>query len=111
MPRPEKGNVEDALKTTLLPEVRRSKALLGSFLRAFCQQEGAAKLIYATLEAIREDGSIELIASNYTIGISTCARAKLWQQAVELFEAMAKKNVQPDMISHSAAISACEKGG
>ena len=110
LPRPDKGNFEDSLTTILLPEVQRSKALLGPVLRALCQQKGAAKLVYATLEKIREDGSIELIVSNYTVGISTCARAKLWQQAVKLFESMPTAKLHPNVISHSATISACEKG-
>ena len=48
---------------------------------------------------------------SYTTGISMCGRAKLWQEALTLFEAMPKTKNCPSVISYSAAISACEKGG
>ena len=42
---------------------------------------------------------------------SVLVRRGEWQQALNLFEAMLKGRVNPDIIVYNAAISACEKGG
>eukprot|EP00913_Durusdinium_trenchii_P025933 g24333.t2 len=45
-----------------------------------------------------------------TGGDHTGVSAKQWQEALKLFEAIPKGQVQPSVISYNAAISACEKG-
>ena len=42
---------------------------------------------------------------------SVPARRGQWQEALTLFEAMPKAQIQGDVISYNAAISACAKGG
>ena len=37
-------------------------------------------------------------------------KAGQWQVALQLFDSMQSGNLSPDIISHSAAISSCEKG-
>ncbi|CAK9090886.1 unnamed protein product, partial [Durusdinium trenchii] len=103
-------NLEASLESMLLPEVRRSKAILQQVLRKLSEQK-RANLLYATLKTIEEDGGIKLEDSNCTVGISTCARAKMWQQALKLLEVMPEMKLQPNVISYNATISACEKGG
>ena len=46
----------------------------------------------------------------YTKQISTLGKCRQWAQALEIFEAMQRQGVVPDVITYSALISACEKG-
>ncbi|CAK9046121.1 unnamed protein product [Durusdinium trenchii] len=100
---------EGNLGATLLQDIGRSTKKLQQVL-AMLREQKQANLVYAALEAIREDGGMQLNQSNYAFGSSTCARASRWQQALQLFEAMPTAKIQPDVISYSVAISACEKG-
>merc|ERR1712226_493629 len=42
--------------------------------------------------------------------ISACEKAKQPEQALQLFEEMQRRVLEPDVITFSAVISACEKG-
>ncbi|CAK9082864.1 unnamed protein product [Durusdinium trenchii] len=104
-------NLEYFLEQIMFPEVRNSqRSILRQILRILSEKQ-EAQLVYTVLEAIRTHSSLKLEVSNYVVGISTCAKAKQWQEALKLFETMPKSKIQPDVISYSAAISACEKGG
>jgi pentatricopeptide repeat domain-containing protein 1 len=46
----------------------------------------------------------------YTRQISELGKRRQWAQALDLFEAMQRQGVVPDVITYSALISACEKG-
>ena len=103
-------NVNEAdVSSVLLPEIV-SKKNLPQILKIFSQGK-QGKLAFATLEAVRTDGRIQLKAPNYTVGISTCAKSKLWKEALTLLQSMYHATVEQDIISRNAAISACEKGG
>ena len=99
---------EKNVGSVLLPELRKSREKLQQILKVFKEQK-QGRLAFATLEAVRQDGHIELNPSNYTVGISACARSKMSEKALKLFEAMPKAKVEPSVASYSAAISACEK--
>ena len=51
-----------------------------------------------------------LQASSFVLQMSSCARSKLWQHALWLFEHMHHARLRRNVVSYSAAISACEKG-
>ena len=101
---------ESEVESVLLPELKRSEEKLPEALKCFREQK-RGDLAFATLNAVREDGTIKLKASHYTQGITACARSKMPQQALELFDDMPRAKVKPHVYSYSAAISACEKGG
>ena len=46
----------------------------------------------------------------YSSTLAAVAKKKDWQSALSLFEEMGRKGVERDTITHSATISACEKG-
>ena len=93
----------------LLPEVKRSQQKLKRLLQV-SSEKNQGHLAFAALEAIRHEGTMKLMASNYVLGMSSCSKSKLWQEALHLFNVMPEANVQHNVISYSAAISACEKG-
>ena len=93
----------------LLDLCRSSPALKSDVFRSLAEQK-EGELAFALLEEIRKDGKIKLNASNYTVGISSCARSKLTLHALRLLKEMPTARVQLSVISHNAAISACEKG-
>eukprot|EP00435_Cladocopium_sp_Y103_P057366 s1032_g19.t1 len=68
------------------------------------------QLIFVTLELLRDKG-FDFHSSNYLVGISACAKSKLWQHACVLFSSLPQAKLQPDVKSFNAAVSACEKGG
>eukprot|EP00913_Durusdinium_trenchii_P026246 g24625.t1 len=95
----------------LLPELKKhSKEKLPDVLKSFIERK-LGSWAFATLDAVLEDGSIQLEASYYTQGITACSRSKMPHQALKLFEAMPKAKLQPNVISYNATISAFEKGG
>ena len=96
--------------SVVLPEVKRSWWKLQELLKLFAQQKQGI-FAFATLEAVREDGSIKLNAMHYTAGISSCGRSNMWQEALRLLEVMPRAKVEPNVFSYSATISACEKAG
>eukprot|EP00913_Durusdinium_trenchii_P025930 g24331.t1 len=61
-------------------------------------------------EGVRKDGHGSTL-QDYAVSISSCARSKLWKQALRLLELMPKAKLRPNVIIYSAGISACEKGG
>ena len=68
------------------------------------------QVIFVTLELLRDKG-FDFHSSNYLVGISACAKSKLWQHACLLFSSLPEAKLQPDVKSFNAAVSACEKGG
>ncbi|CAE8614947.1 unnamed protein product, partial [Polarella glacialis] len=46
-----------------------------------------------------------------SIAISACASAAQWKPALELLKNMPELRIFPNVISYSAAITSCEKGG
>lgn len=62
--------------------------------------------IFKSLEVLQEDGQFALDARDYTIGISSCARSKIWQNACWLFAAMPSAAVQRNVFTYSAAWTA-----
>ena len=100
---------ETNVVTVLLPRIDSNRSLQ-RILKVLSQQR-QGQLAFATLEAVVRAGQIELNAPNYTVVLSSCARSKLWRQALTLLKTMPQAQVLPDVISYSAAISACEKGG
>ena len=51
------------------------------------------------------------VARTYNSAISTCARCRQWQLAVEIFDTWQERSRRrPNLFIYSAAISACEKG-
>lgn len=100
--------IEGNLAATSLPDAASNK-ILRQVVWSF-QEQKQWQFILATLEAVRENAAITPDVSNYAVGQSTCAKAKQWQEALKLFEAMLEANVQQDVISFCVAINACEKG-
>ena len=47
---------------------------------------------------------------DYSVIVSTCAKAGAWQRALEFFDEMQAKGLVPDVIARNSAISACAKG-
>ena len=43
--------------------------------------------------------------------MSVCEKGGQWEQALLLFEYLRTRHATPDVVSYSAGISACEKGG
>ena len=65
-------------------------------------------------EMRRRRPEIEPNSFIYNAMISACEKARggaEWQCAIELLDEMTERGIEPDVISYSAAISACEKGG
>ena len=101
---------EANLAKVLLPQVDSNQKLQQTLKILSQQKQG--QLAIATLEAVRSAEKIPLTAPNYTVVLSSCAKSKLWKQALALlFESMPTAKVQPNVISYNAAVSACEKGG
>ena len=50
------------------------------------------------------------VAITYIAWSSACEKGKQPERALELFEAMKRKGLLPDVITYIALISACEKG-
>eukprot|EP00434_Breviolum_minutum_P037012 symbB.v1.2.032804.t1/scaffold3834.1/size49527/1 len=78
----------------------------------FCHQiwtsGGNAEKIFELFEALQ--GSNALDSHNYTLGISSCGRSKLWQHACWLFaHSMPQSMIQPSVFSYNATMSACRK--
>ena len=67
-----------------------------------------ASLLYEVMGILSNNGRVKLGLPHYTIGISTCAAARRWQLAVQLFDSMPKDKVTPVVISNNSTISACE---
>ena len=97
---------ESQVQEVLLPAVKRSRESLQPILKYFAS-EGAAVAIFTSLNILQRDyardGGIKLDVRDYTIGISACARSKLWQQACWLFAAMPSAGVQANVFSYSVA--------
>ena len=74
-------------------------------------QKKQAGLIPQAFKRALLDQNLKLSERNYTVGISLCGEAKLWQDACQLIEQMTQTRLSPNIFSYSAAISACEKGG
>ena len=57
--------------------------------------------------------SMQIEADIYHVSsvVSSFEKVGQWQQALSLFAEMPVRNIDPDVISYNAAISACEKGG
>ncbi|CAK9045512.1 unnamed protein product [Durusdinium trenchii] len=73
-------------------------------------RERRNELILQVLDALQgEDGARIAQTHRYTVGITACARAKLWQDALNLFACMPAARVEQDAVSLSAAVSSCEK--
>ena len=101
---------EANIAKVLLPQVDSNQKLQQAL--KILSQERQGQLAFNTLEAVRRAGKIPLTAPNYVVALSSCAKSKLWKQALALlFESMPKAQIQPNVISYNAAISACEKGG
>ena len=96
------------VERVLLPELKLSEEKLPQVLKFFSEQKQGS-LAFATLEAIRKNCTIQLKASHYTLGITSCARSNKSQLALRLLEVMPQAKVQPNIYSYSTAISACEK--
>ena len=47
---------------------------------------------------------------DYSVIVTTCAKADAWQRALEFFDEMQRKGLEPDVIARNSAISACAKG-
>eukprot|EP00913_Durusdinium_trenchii_P007401 g6960.t1 len=47
----------------------------------------------------------------FTTGISTCARSRLWRDALALFDFMKVTEVSPNLFNYSAVINACGRNG
>uniref|UniRef100_A0A7S2H285 RRM domain-containing protein n=1 Tax=Octactis speculum TaxID=3111310 RepID=A0A7S2H285_9STRA len=56
-----------------------------------------------------EDIGNEATVFEYSAAISVCARARQWEQALQLLDLMDQRGVAPNVISFSAAMSACDK--
>ena len=101
---------EGQLREVLLPAIKESPESLQSILKYFAS-EAATGAIFTSLDILQQecahDGNIKLDARDYTIGISSCARSKLWQHACWLFAAMPRAQVQPNIFSYSVAYK-CE---
>ena len=74
-------------------------------------QQKQTRWILQTFKLARLEQNLKLSQRDYTVGISLCGKAKLWQDACQLIEQMTETRVSPNVFSCSAAISACEKGG
>ena len=42
----------------------------------------------------------------YSVVVTTCAKADAWQRALEFFDEMQRKGLEPDVIARNSAISA-----
>ena len=87
---------ESEVEVFLLHELKRSEEKLPEVLKCFREQK-RGDLAFATLDALREDGTIKLKAFHYTQGITACARSKMPQQALKLFDDMPRAKVKPDV--------------
>lgn len=68
--------------------------------------------IFELLETVRRGHcSSALDSHNFTLGISACGRAKLWQEACWIFAAIPETALQPNIFSYNATMSACRKAG
>ena len=48
---------------------------------------------------------------SYNAGVSTCEKGKQWQRALALLSEMREAKLEPNVITYSSCIVACEKGG
>lgn len=93
---------QSQVRKVLLPAIQNSREKLQPILKHFAS-EAAAMTIFKSLEVLQEDGQFALDARDYTIGISSCARSKIWQNACWLFAAMPSAAVQRNVFTYSAA--------
>ena len=84
-----------------------SRATFPSLLRSLAEKR--PEWIVSAVEIATNH--FQLRESDYTVAISSCGKARLWQHACGLWEEMPRRKVQSSVISYSAAISACEKSG
>lgn len=84
-----------------------SRATFPSLLRSLAEKQ--PEWILTAVEIA--NNHFQLRESDYTVAISSCGKARLWQHACELWKEMPRREVQSSVISYSAAISACEKSG
>ena len=94
-----------AVKAMLLTRVD-ARAIQGVLTRL--AQEKRADLAFQVLVLLAGDGVLD--SSNYTTGISACARATEWQRGCLLFQQMSQYGVQKDVVNFNATMSALEKG-
>lgn len=103
----------DNLQPTQILQRVKDGGNLQQILKALAEKK-KSRLIFSTLQSLLDEDVGKhslLVGSNFLVGISSCARSKLWQYACFLFSAMPLAKVQPDVKSFNAAVSACEKGG
>eukprot|EP00435_Cladocopium_sp_Y103_P070973 s418_g36.t1 len=72
-------------------------------------QKNQGDRIVALMQSVAQLDGKHLDAQKYTIGISACGRAKLWQEAYSLYEDMPRAKVQLNIINLNALLSAYEK--
>eukprot|EP00913_Durusdinium_trenchii_P015660 g14720.t2 len=52
-------------------------------------------------------GQLQLDARDFTMGISSCAKSKLWVEALQLFDSLPVARVAPNVFCFGAALSRC----
>ncbi|CAL1127201.1 unnamed protein product, partial [Cladocopium goreaui] len=91
-----------------MPELKLTIKSSRSLDDALTQLSQQGESIVALMKSVVQlDGHLD--AQKYTIGISACGRAKLWQEAYSLYEDMPKVKVDPNIINLNALLSAYEK--
>ena len=74
-------------------------------------ENGHPELIPEEFAVAIQSESFALNKRDFMVGISTCGRSKLWQDACWLLNKMPEAKTKKDAFAYNAAISACEKGG
>ncbi|CAJ1420432.1 unnamed protein product [Effrenium voratum] len=92
-----------APKLKMLPDAVSHNAAISA-----CEKVGAWEQALDLLQDLRRLGLLSTLSFN--AAISACARTFRWDLALLLREDLASCGLQPDLITYSSLISACEKG-
>ncbi|CAJ1347817.1 unnamed protein product, partial [Effrenium voratum] len=92
-----------APKLKMLPDAVSHNAAISA-----CEKVGAWEQALDLLQDLRRLGLLSTLSFN--AAISACARTFRWDLALLLWEDLASCGLQPDLITYSSLISACEKG-
>ena len=66
------------------------------------------EMVATTLKRAHEQGNVN--AKQYTLAISSCARAEMWQFACSLLHSMPAARIHPNQFSSNAALNSFLKG-